>query len=349
MKTIVFAGGGTAGHVMPNVALMEQLQTKCRCVYIGTKGIEKTIIEKRFGKETFFEIESQKLYRKLTLKNLKLPFAISKSIKNCKRILKNLNPSLVFAKGGYASFPVVVAAQKLGIDVFLHESDFSMGLANKLVAKRCKKVFVTFEDTAKMHKYAVLTGSPIRQQIYTADKLTGCRTAKFGDKRKRITVIGGSLGAKRLNDIIEKSVDLITEKYDLFVICGKGKRLDCDDKKGFFQTEFVDNIFDVFASSDLIISRAGSNVVCELVAMNKPSILIPLTQATRGEQMQNANYFLQKGCCMVADEDTLTPQILMQKIDEAFEKQKEMIVNMKKIKIDGTQKIVKEILKSINN
>ena len=216
METILFAGGGTAGHVMPNIALMEQLQSKCRCVYAGTNGIEKTLIEKHFGKENFFEIECQKFCRKLTLKNLSLPFALHKSIKNCKRILKNLQPSLVFAKGGYASLPVVVAAQKLGIDVFLHESDFSMGLANKLTASSCKKVFVTFEDTAKKHKHAIVTGTPLRQQIYAADKLKGMRTAKFSSKRKKITIVGGSLGAKRLNELIEKSIDKITEKYDVF-------------------------------------------------------------------------------------------------------------------------------------
>jgi len=347
MKTIVFAGGGTAGHVMPNVALMEQLKDKCHCVYIGTNGIEKTLVEKRFGKENFFEIECKKLQRKFTLQNLSLPFAINKSIKNCKRILKNLNPSLIFAKGGYASFPVVMAGKKLGIDIFIHESDYTMGLANKLCAKSCKKVFVTFEDTAKTHKYAICTGTPLRQQIYAPDKLKGMRTAKFSEKRKKITVVGGSLGAKRLNEIIEKSVDKITEKYDLFVICGKGKRLDIT-KKGFAQAEFVDNIFDVFCASDLVISRAGSNAVCELIAMNKPCIFVPLTQATRGEQLQNATYFEKRDCCLVADENTLDTQSLLEKIDLAFKNEKLFKQNMKKQKVDGTQKIVKEILKTIN-
>ena len=323
MKTIVFAGGGTAGHVMPNVALMEQLKDKCHCVYIGTNGIEKTLVEKRFGKEIFFEIECKKLQRKVTFQNLSLPFAINKSIKNCKRILKDLNPS------------------------FIHESDYTMGLANKLCAKSCKKVFVTFEDTAKTHKYAICTGTPLRQQIYTPDRLKGMRTAKFSEKRKKITVVGGSLGAKRLNEIMEKSVDKITEKYDLFVICGKGKRLDIT-KKGFAQAEFVDNIFDVFCASDLIISRAGSNAVCELIAMNKPCIFVPLTQATRGEQWQNATYFEKRGCCLVADENTLDTQTLLEKIDIAFKNEKLFKENIKKQKVDGTHKIIKEILQTIN-
>ena len=349
MKTIVFAGGGTAGHVMPNVALINQLKDKCNVVYLGTNGIEKTLVEKHFGKQIFFEVECQKLQRKFALKNFTLPFALHKSIKNCKRILKNLNPSLVFAKGGYASFPVVVAAKKLGIDVFVHESDYTMGLANKLCAKWCKKVFVTFGDTAQMHKYAICTGTPLRQEIYTADKLKGMRTAKFGTKRKKITVVGGSLGAKRLNELIQKSVDKITEKYDLFVITGKGKKLDIKNKKGFCQAEFVDNIFDVFCASDLVISRAGSNAVCELIAMNKPTIFVPLTQATRGEQMQNANYFAQKNCCLVCDENTLDTDTLLEQIKLAFENQNTFKQNMLRQKIDGTQQIVNEILKAIKN
>lgn len=346
MKTIVFAGGGTAGHVMPNIALFEQLKDKCRCVYIGTNGIEKTLAEKYFGKENFFEIECKKLQRKVTLQNLSLPFAISKSIKNCKRILKGLNPSLIFAKGGYASFPVVVAGKKLGIDTFIHESDYTMGLANKICAKGCKKTFVTFEDTAKVHKYTTHVGTPLRQQIYTPDRLKGMRTAKFDGKRKKITVVGGSMGAKRLNEIVEKSIDKITEKYDIFVICGKGKTLKAT-QKGFAQAEFVDNIFDVFCASDLVISRAGSNAICELIAMNKPCIFVPLTQATRGEQLQNATYFEKRGCCLVADENTLDTQTLLDLIELAFEKEKVFKENMKKQNIDGTQKIVKEILQAI--
>lgn len=348
MKTIVFAGGGTAGHVMPNIALMEQLKTKFRCVYIGTNGIEKTLAEQYFGKENFFEIECKKLQRKFTLQNLSLPFSINKSIKNCKRILKELSPSLIFAKGGYASFPVVMAGKKLGINTFIHESDYTMGLANKLCAKGCKKVFVTFEDTAKAHKYATHTGTPLRQQLYTPDKLKGMRTAKFSEKKKKITVIGGSSGSKRLNDIIEKSIDKITEKYDLFVICGKGKKLNTKIT-GFAQAEFVNNVFDVFCASDLVISRAGSNTVCELMAMGKPCIFVPLTHATRGEQKQNATYFEKRGCCLVADENTLDTQSLLDTIDLAFKKERYFKENIKKQNIDGTHKIVNEILQSVKD
>jgi len=348
MNTIIFAGGGTAGHVIPNIALMKELQNKATCLYIGTNGIEKQLIEKHFGKEYFFEIECQKLQRKITPSNLKLPFSLAKSIKKCRQILKNINPSLVFAKGGYASFPVVWAAKQLKIPIYIHESDFSLGLANKICARYCKKIFTTFDETAKKYKNAICTGSPLRQEIYTADKRKGLQSISFDGKRKIITISGGSLGAKRLNDTIEKSIDKLTKDFDLFVITGKGKKIK-KTTKGFQQREFADNIFDIFACSDLVISRCGSNTACELMALKKPTIFVPLSQATRGEQIQNANYFSKRECCFVIPEEDLDEQTLTNSIHLAFQKSEELKLNQQKLKIDGTDQIVKEILSELKN
>ena len=342
MKNIVFTGGGTAGHVMPNVALMQELSSKFNCFYIGTDGMEQKIITENFGDDCFKNIKAPKLQRKLTLKNLALPFRLMASVRQCKKLLKEIKPSLVFAKGGYVSFPVVYAAKKLNIPVFIHESDYSLGLANKIAKRYCTKIFTTFADTAENCKKAEYSGSPIRQSIYAADKKLGLETMGFDGKRKIITVVGGSLGAKRLNEIVFAALDDLLKDFDVFLIAGKGKKLNIK-ANGFAQTEFVNNVFDVFAASDLIISRAGSNTICEIAAMRRPMLLVPLAQATRGEQGQNAKYFFQRGCCISAEEDTLTTETFCRKIRHSIDNADYMKQNQKRLKIDGTKMIIKEI------
>lgn len=328
---------------MPNIALMEQLRAQFRCVYVGADGMEKQIIAKHFGESCFYQIIAQKLQRKFTFKNLALPFTLAKSVKQCKKLLKELNPSAVFAKGGYVSFPVVYAAKKLKIPVLIHESDYTMGLANKISAKYCRKVFTTFSDTADaVGKKAVCSGSPIRQSIYSADRKKGLRTMGFDGKRKIVVITGGSLGAKRLNEITLAALQKLLETFDVFLIAGKGKTLNIKEK-GFAQAEFADNIFDVFAAADVVVSRSGSNTVCELAAMRKPMLLVPLTQATRGEQTQNAKYFFKRGCCLTADEATLTPSAFCRKIRHAADNAAFLKQNLQSLNIDGTKLIVDEI------
>ena len=349
MKTILFTGGGTAGHIMPNVALIEKLKDRYDCVYVGTDGMEKKLIKENFDDVTFFEIKAAKFARKLTLKNLLLPFKMLKSVKDCKKLMRQINPSLVFAKGGYVSYPVAKAAKKLKIPLFIHESDFSVGLANKLLLKKCDRFFTTFSDTAKKAgKKAVCTGSPIRQSVYSAKKSHGLSTMGFNGNRKIITIVGGSLGAKKLNDIVAASIDKLAEKYDVFLISGKGKAPEI--KNPHFKTaEFCNDIFDVFAASDVVVTRGGSNALCELVAMKKPMLVIPLTSATRGEQTQNADYFFKNGCCLTADENNLTPGVFCQKIQNLFDYADAMKQNQSKIKIDGTDEIAAYIDKQVNS
>lgn len=349
MKTIIFTGGGTAGHVMPNVALMERLKNLFNCLYVGTDGMEKQIITKNFGEDKFLTIRAEKLRRKLTLKNLALPFLLAKSVKQCKELLKKEKPALVFSKGGYVSLPVVIAAHSLGVPVLAHESDFSPGLANKVAKRYCKQIFTTFEDTAKLlGKKAVFSGSPIRQAVHRADKMRGLETMGFDGKRKIITIVGGSLGAQRLNDAVFASLERLTEKFDVFLIAGKGKTLPAR-AAGFAQAEFIKNIFDVFAASDVVVSRSGSNTVCELAAMHKPMLLVPLSRATRGEQMQNAKYFAERGCAVIADENTLTPQIFCDKVGHVVDNAHFMKENQKKLKIDGTAFITEAIVRNAND
>lgn len=349
MKTIVFTGGGTAGHVTPNLALIQILSKRYRCVYIGGDGMEKRLATAAVGEKNYIEISAAKLRRKLTLSNLLLPFKVIKSIRQCKRILGEINPSLVFAKGGYVSFPVVRAANKLKIPVFIHESDASMGLANKLLKNKCAIIFTSFDTVAeKCGKKAICSGSPIRQSIYKADRQRGLLSMGFDGKRKIVTVMGGSLGAASLNCLLLDSLSLLTKDYDVFLISGKGKKLSASGP-GFAQTEFADNIFDIFAASDVVVARSGANTVFELAAMKKPMVLVPLSRATRGEQKQNAEYFATKNCCVVADEETLTPQKLKNKIDVALLGADVIKANQRKLRPDGTDLIVKEIIKTVED
>lgn len=343
MKTIVFTGGGTAGHVMPNIALIDILSKEYRCVYIGSDGMEKRLALPAVGEENYFEISAAKFRRKLTPQNLTLPFKVARSVKQCVGILKKLSPSLVFAKGGYVSFPVARAAFRLKIPVIIHESDASMGLANRLIKNKCAAVLTSFDSAAaKCGKNAARTGSPIRQSIYSANKKLGLLSTGFDGKRKIVCVVGGSLGAASLNKLLLEALPLVTTDYDVFLISGKGKKLPVA-AEGFAQTEFADNIFDIFAAADVVVARSGANTVFELAAMRKPMVLIPLSRATRGEQKQNAEYFFEKGCCLTADEDALTPETLKGKIDLAIAGADKMKDNQRRLKPDGTKAIAEKI------
>lgn len=346
MKKIIFTGGGTGGHIIPNLAVIDELIGKANLFYIGTNGIEKTLTANYVEKKqlTFFEIEAYKFKRKLTFENLILPFRLLKSISQARKILKQIKPDIVFSKGGYVSLPIVIAAKRLKIPCVLHESDITMGLANKLSKRYVTKIFTTFPHAAKNCKKAVCIGSPIRKSIYQGSKTAGLQTMGFDGKRKIITVIGGSQGAKNLNKAIFDNAEVFAKTFDIFVICGKGKANQHKDTKHLHTAEYINNINDIYAATDYVISRAGSNAVCELIALTKPCILVPLTNCTRGEQVLNAKYFASLEAVLIADEHDLTASQLNTKISQLMNMEKQLIANMKKIDIDGTQKIVENVL-----
>ncbi len=300
---IVFCGGGTAGHVTPNLALIDELAQE-EIYYIGTNGMEKDLtkpyVENGKIKE-YYTISAAKLQRKLTIKNAALPFLLIKSIRESKRHLAQTKPDVVFSKGGYAALPVVIAAKMLKIPSIIHESDLSPGLANKVSAIFASKFLCTYPTISK----AQPCGALIRKTIFRGDRQEGLRTMQFDGKKPVLLVMGGSLGAKAINDAVCKTPQL-ANKFDIFVICGKGKALDCNF---VHQTEYTTNIADIFAATDVCITRAGSNSLAELTLANVPFVAVPLTKCSRGEQKQNANWFARQGCCIVLEEATLSQNV----------------------------------------
>ncbi|MGN1208374.1 MAG: UDP-N-acetylglucosamine--N-acetylmuramyl-(pentapeptide) pyrophosphoryl-undecaprenol N-acetylglucosamine transferase, partial [Christensenellales bacterium] len=265
MKKIVFTGGGTAGHVMPNLAIIEELSNKAKIYYIGSNGIEKQIITE--NNIPFFEITSTKLKRSLSLSNLLIPFKLCKAVRQSKKILKQLKPDVVFNKGGYVALPVVIAAKKLKIKVISHESDITMGLANRLCKNKSDIVCTSFEKTAQNLKNGIFTGSPIRKQIFCGNKENAKKLFSFFKQKPTILIVGGSLGSKIINDVVFKSLDEL-KSYNIIHIVGKNNQTKTKKFENYVQLEFVQNIGDVFSLADVVISRAGSNAINEILALN---------------------------------------------------------------------------------
>jgi len=310
MKKIVLTGGGTMGHISPNLALLPKLSPIFDEIhYIGSEnGIEREKIEslKSTYKNLFYHpIPSTKLIRGNLFKNLFLPFVLIKSLKITKKLLKELSPDVIFSKGGYVSVPVTLSAGKLGIPLVIHESDLSMGLANKIASKRATTICTTFPETAKRFKNGISTGSPISTQLLCADKTVAIKKYSLNPKLKTICITGGSLGSLALNDAVHRILPILAEKYNIIHLTGKGKRVKFSHPN-YHQEEFTSDIGSVFKASDLVISRAGSNTIFELATLKIPMLLVPLSKkSSRGDQIENANYFKKLGLAEVIEEENL--------------------------------------------
>lgn len=318
MQKIVFTGGGSAGHVIPNIALIEELlsQGKCEPYYIGTNGIEKTLIAP--WKIPYHEIACPKLIRGGGIKglknNLKIPFAFRLAVRQAKTVLSSIQPDVVFSKGGYVALPVVVAAKKLKIPCYAHESDFSVGLANKLSARYCKAVFTSFPETAKRIKHGIYSGSLIRRSVFAPSKAEARRKFGIGFKEKVVLIFGGGSGSAKINESVRKHLQTLCENYVVLHACGKGNVVE-SNVKNYRQMEFIEDMGTAYACADLIVARAGSGTVFEIVALKKPSLLIPLEGQTRGDQVENARYFSARGLCHVLRQNRLNE--LPQAIEKA--------------------------------
>lgn len=330
MKTIVLTGGGTAGHVTPNIALLPALKTAGYDVhYIGSyEGMEKTLI----GDYSipYHGIATGKLRRYFSMKNITDPFRVLKGFSEANRIIKELQPSIVFSKGGFVSVPVVWAAKKNHVPVIIHESDMTPGLANKLSFSSATKICCNFPETMDNlpKDKAVLTGSPIRAELMLGDAAKAEKMCGFEDPDKPvIMVVGGSLGAASVNDMIRKILPRLTEKFNVLHLCGKGKlKESLVGTKGYFQLEYAkDEMKDLFALSEIIVSRAGANAICEFLALHKPNLLIPLpASASRGDQLLNAESFRKQGFSLVLDEDKdLTEDSLYDTICDLYDRREE--------------------------
>ncbi len=345
MKNIVFTGGGTAGHIMPNLAIIDRLK-EYNIYYLGSTGMEKEIL-KKYPHIQFVEIPSAKFVRSITLKNLKLPFTLIKSIHVCKKILKEIQPSIIFSKGGYVSVPVAIAGAQMHIPILTHESDMSIGLANKIIAKVSKHILCSFEKTSEKYgKNSIYTGSPIRTQIYKGNGNKIINQLHIINNKPIILIIGGSLGATPINKAIRNNLDKLVKQYNIIHITGKNNIDNTLLKyKNYYQIEFCNNIEDYFDASDIVISRAGSNTINELLAIKKPMLLIPLPKGnSRGDQILNAQYFQESGFCNLLYQEDISEQNLLNKIDETIKNSDYYITNMSRIKnSDGTPTIIKLI------
>ena len=323
MKHIVLTGGGTAGHVTPNIALMGRLKEQgYQISYIGSyNGIEKTLIEE-LG-IPYYGISSGKLRRYFDLKNFTDPFRVLKGFSEARKLLKQLKPDVVFSKGGFVTVPVVVAAGRLKIPAIIHESDMTPGLANKLCIPSAVKVCCNFPET-KGHLpegKAVVTGTPIRPELLQGDADKGRAFTGFTSEKPVIMIIGGSLGAQAVNDAIRRILPQLLKDFQVVHLCGKGKQDDSkNDLKGYVQYEYIESeLADLFAMADIVISRAGANAICELQALKKPNLLIPLSaNASRGDQILNARSFEKQGFSMVLEEEAITDEVLLKAIHDLY-------------------------------
>ncbi len=341
MKKIVFTGGGTAGHIMPNLAIIEEIKNKAKVYYIGSNGMEKELVKDY--DIPFYEIPSTKLKRSLSFSNLLIPFKLIKAIKKAKQILKEISPDVIFSKGGYVALPVVFAAKKLKIKVILHESDMTLGLANKLCKNKCETICTSFEKTAENLKNGLFTGSPLRSQIFKGNKENAKKLFKNYKNKPTILVVGGSLGSKIINENVRKSLDKLKD-YNIIHLCGKNN-LSNIKKDNYVELEFANNIEDLYALSNIVISRAGSNVINEILALNKPNILIPLSKkASRGDQILNANYFKEKGYSKVILEEYLSPNSLVNSINQLNNEKEKYIQSMQKSSTKLANKKISELL-----
>lgn len=339
MKKIVLTGGGTAGHIYPALAVTENL-SDCQISYIGGDGMEKEII-KNFPNIKFYNIPTTKLERKLTLRNLLIPFKLAKSVKITKNILKKLNPDIIFSKGGFVAVPVVLAAKKLKIPVVSHESDLSLGLANKLILRKCKCMCTSFEETTERHRKCIFTGQPIRKQIFEGKKLN-----LFSNNKPTILVLGGSLGAQFLNEIVFENIENLTKTYNIIHICGKNN-LKHIKHKDYSLYPYAENIEDLYATADIVVSRAGSGVINELLALQKPMLLIPLSKkSSRGDQIENAKNFEKKNYAQILLEENYNFEQLIKKINYLIKNKEKIAENMKNTaKNDAVNNICKLLKK----
>lgn len=349
MKKIVLTGGGTAGHVTPNIALIPELKKAGYDVhYIGSyDGIEKKLIE-RLG-IPYYGISSGKLRRYIDIKNLSDPFKVIKGFAQARHLLGKIKPDVVFSKGGFVSVPVVVAAKTRKIPCIIHESDMTPGLANKICIPCATRVCTNFPETMKHipAQKAVLTGSPIREELFHGDKEKGLKFCGFDNSKPVILIIGGSLGAVAVNNAVRSILPTLLEKYQVIHLCGKGKTDESLlNTKGYVQYEYIqDELPDLMAAADLIISRAGANAICEILALRKPNILIPLSaEASRGDQILNAASFEKQGYSIVIQENEITNDKLLEAVNKANKDSAKYIKAMERSQLNNSiEKIVRLI------
>lgn len=352
MKHIVFTGGGTAGHVTPNIALFPAMkEAGYEISYIGSyEGIEKELVTGQ-GIQ-YYGISSGKLRRYFDPKNFSDPFKVIKGYVQAKKLLKRLRPGIVFSKGGFVSVPVVLAAKRCKIPCIIHESDITPGLANKLAIPSATKVCANFPETLEYlpKEKAVLTGSPIRAELFAGNKIKGLDFCGFTANKPVLLVIGGSTGAASVNNAVRDLLPTLLQQFQVIHLCGKGKMdVSFAGRAGYVQFEYIDKeLKDLFAAADVIISRAGANAICELLALRKPNILIPLSAAaSRGDQILNAASFERQGFSYVLKEEEVTNETLLDAIHEVYTNRETYVTAMNESNLNNAIETITEMIKNL--
>ncbi len=355
MPSIIFTGGGTAGHVAPNVPLIQEFKHKGWDVaYIGSAdGIEKGMIEPMCI--PFHAVSSGKLRRYMSIKNFVDPFKIIWGIWQAFFLLNKLKPTVIFSKGGFVAFPVVVGAWLNRIPVVAHESDMSPGLANRLCFPFVNKICLTFEAGKKHFKAqdkVVVTGTPIREQLFTGNRAKGLELCGFNAEKPCLLVIGGSLGAGSINKAIRDALPQLTTHYQVIHLCGKGKvDASLNGLSGYKQFEYAnEELADLFAAASIVVSRSGANSLYEILALGKPHILIPLSaQVSRGDQIQNARYFQKLGISLVIDDRDLNAEKLLNALQQLEQNKQDIQNKLKALNIkSATEQVIAIIEEQIH-
>lgn len=352
MKRIVLTGGGTAGHVTPNIALLPRLKEMGYDIqYIGSyDGIEKKLIED--FQIPYHGIASGKLRRYFDVKNFTDPFRVVKGYSQAVKILKELKPDVVFSKGGFVTVPVVLAAKKLKIPAVIHESDMTPGLANKICLSSANKICCNFPETLQHlpEGKAVLTGSPIRKELLSGNPLSALDFCGFTANKPVILIIGGSTGSVIVNNAVRLALPQLTQRFQIIHLCGKGKVDHAyDDTEGYIQFEYIKKeLADLFAVADVVISRAGANAICELLALNKPNILIPLSaKASRGDQILNAVSFEKQGFSTVILEEDLSIETLVSAVNDTYDHRQHFVDTMRTSALSDSIEKITSLLDSL--
>lgn len=348
MKKIVLTGGGTAGHVMPNLALIPELRRQgWDLAYLGSvNGIEKDLITPTGI--PYYPIATGKFRRYLSIKNMSDPFRVIQGLAQATMILKKLKPDIIFSKGGFVSVPVTIGAWLNQIPVILHESDLTPGLANKLALPFATRICATFPETlAHLPKQkGKLTGNPIRPELFAGSRERGLAFCGFNNQKPVLAILGGSLGSVTVNNVIRTIISDLLQNYQVVHICGKGNLDGLLTQPGYRQFEFVGpELADLLAAADFCVSRAGANFIFELLALKKPTLLIPLSKnVSRGDQILNADSFVRQGFSLKMEEEEITGEKLLTKIHQLYRERDNLIRAMETSKLqDSTTEVMRLI------
>ncbi len=299
---ILFTGGGSAGHVVPNLALMHELRYTYALIYMGTGGIEEKLVTE--AGYPFLRVDCPKLRRSFTLENFKIPCRLHRAKKQALAAVRAEKPDLVFSKGGFVSYPAVWAAARLGIPVLTHESDLTPGLCTKLIAKKCERVLTSFEETARLFPNGEYVGSPVRKELFAGEKQRALHKLSLPPNKPVLLVFGGGSGSHVLNEALKNALDDLLTDFTVYHIAGADAE-HCEKREGYFVRAFETDMASAYAAADVVLSRAGSNTVFELMALKKRAVLVPLERGSRGDQPENAAYFERKGLVRVLPERAL--------------------------------------------